>query len=158
MTSFGDKRLPKRFWDKIVTEPNSGCWLWIGATTSRGYGHIRFGYKLQRVHRIIACIRDNIYLPYDKKWVVDHRCNTTVCCNPDHLNITTVSQNTFLGCKREKFCRKCSKLINREGILCKGCFQTPKQKSDRYYRKNKHKIRKKAREYQRKKRCNETTI
>ena len=34
--------LMDRFWDKVVVEPNSGCWLWDGATTN-GYGQIQRG-------------------------------------------------------------------------------------------------------------------
>lgn len=36
-----DSRLPDRFWDKIEPEPNSGCWLWIGALRTNGYGTLR---------------------------------------------------------------------------------------------------------------------
>jgi hypothetical protein len=30
--SLFDDRLPIRLWSKVVPEPNSGCWLWIGAS------------------------------------------------------------------------------------------------------------------------------
>ncbi len=42
---WGDSRLPNRFWDKVVPEPNSGCWLWIGAVTPTGYGVIGLGTR-----------------------------------------------------------------------------------------------------------------
>lgn len=28
--NWGDLRLPVRFWENCVPEPNSGCWIWIG--------------------------------------------------------------------------------------------------------------------------------
>lgn len=31
MFTFGDARLPERFWNFVYPEPNSGCWLWAGS-------------------------------------------------------------------------------------------------------------------------------
>jgi hypothetical protein len=30
------KNTAESFWDNVVPEPNSGCWLWIGADDARG--------------------------------------------------------------------------------------------------------------------------
>ena len=38
MANFGDERLPQRFWSKVSPCPMSGCWIWTGTTTQRGYG------------------------------------------------------------------------------------------------------------------------
>ena len=40
LMDYGDPRLPDRFWAKVYPEPNTGCWLWSGATTGNGYGII----------------------------------------------------------------------------------------------------------------------
>jgi hypothetical protein len=36
VVEFLDPRLPDRFWSKCMPEPNSGCWLWLGAVGSSG--------------------------------------------------------------------------------------------------------------------------
>ena len=48
---FGDRRVPPRFWDKVSPEPNSGCWLWLGSVTAKGYGEFWAGDRLERAHR-----------------------------------------------------------------------------------------------------------
>lgn len=35
----------------VMPEPNSGCWLWIGAASKHGYGNFRVGYKQVKAHR-----------------------------------------------------------------------------------------------------------
>ena len=67
-------------------EPNSGCWLWCGGTTSHGrYGAIRDGDNVITAHRaawILAFgeIPDGMH--------VCHKCDVTMCVNPDHLFLT----------------------------------------------------------------------
>jgi len=29
-----------RFYEKLIPEPNSGCWIWIGAITKLNYGSL----------------------------------------------------------------------------------------------------------------------
>ena len=45
------KTLQTRFDEKYIPEPNSGCWLWIAAT-SRGYGQIGINGKNKYAHRL----------------------------------------------------------------------------------------------------------
>jgi len=40
--SFGDNRLPGRFWSKV--EQRGICWIWIAATYE-GYGRIHYNGK-----------------------------------------------------------------------------------------------------------------
>lgn len=41
---------------KIICDPNSGCWLWVGRCTKLGYGNIAFyyrtGLKSRKAHRV----------------------------------------------------------------------------------------------------------
>lgn len=89
--SFFDSRLPDRFWSKCTPEPTSGCWLWMG-TTVDDYGRFWCNGRVRRVHRYVyetvrGAIPDGL--------TIDHRCNTTICVNPDHLDAVTNKANVL---------------------------------------------------------------
>lgn len=81
----------KRFHEKVYPEPNSGCWLWGGNVTDRGYGRVYLNNKSIKAHRVSVEIHRNITLK--KEDVICHKCNNTYCVNPDHLYIGTQSEN-----------------------------------------------------------------
>ena len=71
--------------DKIIIDDN-GCWLWQGATTTKGYG----SYSSKRVHRMsyelfVGAIPTGMY--------VLHSCDVRLCCNPEHLRLGTAKDN-----------------------------------------------------------------
>lgn len=71
--------------------PESGCWLWTGATNNRGYGRISAGGgRTQYAHRI-AYIEFKGGIP--DGFEVCHKCDTPSCCNPDHLFIGSHWEN-----------------------------------------------------------------
>lgn len=84
----------ERYWKYVIPEPNSGCWLWIGATTQRGYGHIlrgrQGGYVL--AHRLSYEMHKG---PIPEGMMVLHKCDNPFCSNPDHLYIGSAQQNTI---------------------------------------------------------------
>ncbi len=139
--NFLDERLPERFWNKVIPEPNSGCWLWIGATSNKGYGYftIRRPHSV-RVHRMTyEVIHGQIVSGLD----IDHLCRTRCCCNPMHMEAVTRQVNLLRGdthasanaakthCKRghaltadnirpscgpRRACRECARLRQRGGL------------------------------------------
>ena len=88
----------ERFDKLFIPEPNSGCWLWLGAlSTSRGgsqYGRVAFNGKNARAHRVsyqmvIGEIPHGLQL--------DHLCRMPCCVNPDHLEPVSNAENTLRG-------------------------------------------------------------
>lgn len=72
---------------------DDGCWLWLGQKQG-GYGRTSYRGRLWMVHRITYTeIRGEI----PSGMQIDHLCMRTSCCNPDHLEVVTQSQNIRRG-------------------------------------------------------------
>ena len=79
-----------RFWEKVMPEPNSGCWLWTGCLTSAGYSQLMTGSKKLRTARIEYGHRISYEMhfgPIPEGLHVDHKCQLPCCVNPQHLQI-----------------------------------------------------------------------
>lgn len=88
--NFGDTRLPDRFWSKVIPEPNSGCWLWLGYAAPLGYGSFRTGQDMSAAHRVsyLTLVGE---IPIGL--VLDHLCRVRCCVNPVHLEPVTQKEN-----------------------------------------------------------------
>lgn len=75
---------------RTIPEPNTGCLLWFGATTSGGYGNLDVYGKQTYAHRY-AWERERGTIPADLE--IDHLCHVRSCCNVDHLRLATRTQN-----------------------------------------------------------------
>ena len=78
-----------RFCAKVSPEPNTGCWLWTGATV-RGYGQFWQGDRKILAHRF-AYVNLVGLVPIGKE--LDHLCRVRCCCNPAHLEPVTRREN-----------------------------------------------------------------
>lgn len=79
------------FESKVMPEPNSGCWLWLGAASGRhGYGHTRHLGEQISAHRAAWLIYQGEIAP---GMFVCHKCDNPHCCNPEHLFLGSHADN-----------------------------------------------------------------
>ncbi len=114
---------------RFMAEPMSGCWLWIGDCTVRGYG--RFNGQL--AHRasyelFVGRIPEGL--------VIDHKCRTLCCVNPDHLEPVTQAENVRRGRASENRKETCEKhglkFEQRNGKGQRICLECSREISRRY--------------------------
>lgn len=135
------KRLPysnlQEYLDtRAIPEPNSGCYIWMGAITTSGYpagnAHRR-AYKLTGKTVPIGC-------------ELDHTCRVRCCINPDHLEPVTHKQNLLRGAntfaalnKNKVYCIRghllsATAYITKNGSrTCRVCVNIKKSSLKEYY-------------------------
>ena len=86
--------LEDRFWAKVNRTTSDGCWVWIGARNSNGYGvfYTKEGSRL--AHRIAYEI---MVSPIPIGLEPDHLCRTPGCVKPSHLELVTHQVNMGRG-------------------------------------------------------------
>lgn len=88
----GKPNTPENFWSHV--DKTGNCWVYIGARTDRGYGHVRYGGRDWKAHRLAWAL---IYGPIPPGLCVLHDCpggDNPSCCRPDHLKLGTKADNT----------------------------------------------------------------
>jgi hypothetical protein len=77
-----------------VAKPVGQCWTWTGATSDGGYGVVRWGGKIGRVHRLVY---EAMVGPITAGLDLDHLCRNRACYNPAHLEPVTRGENIRRG-------------------------------------------------------------
>lgn len=83
------KSTHERFKEKYLVNEETGCWEWQASLTS-GYGQFYYNEKQGTAHRYSY---EHFNGPIPDGLHVMHKCNNSVCCNPDHLKLGTHSDN-----------------------------------------------------------------
>lgn len=85
----------ERFLDFLSPEPNTGCWLWLGALNPEGYGV--FGTGMRRPKTMLAHRWGYEYFvdPIPDGMQLDHICRVRCCVNPRHLRPVTSRENSY---------------------------------------------------------------
>lgn len=82
----------ERLWSKVIISGPDDCWVWTGYKSPKGYGQMKDeNNKVDRVHRI-ALRLSGVCVGFGT--VVLHECDNPPCCNPAHLRIGTIADNT----------------------------------------------------------------
>lgn len=111
--------------DKTTGDHNrTGCWLWIGAIDSNGYGVATNADNATRgAHRVVYELEVG---PIPDGYTIHHRCYVRNCVNPAHLEPLTSEENTSDVVKKCRFPQKPNKAQReatarwRAGVCRKG--------------------------------------
>ena len=87
----------QRFFAHISPEPNSGCWLWDGATTHDGYALLTIDHRQVYVHRWAY---ERFVAKIPRGTDSDHLCRVRSCVNPAHIEPVTRRENLRRGVGR----------------------------------------------------------
>ncbi|MEO5744948.1 MAG: HNH endonuclease [Terracoccus sp.] len=73
---------------------SSGCWIWKGRISDKGYAEFALGGNKRAAHRVSWVIfKGNILAGAQ----LDHLCRVRYCVNPDHLDPVDARTNLLRG-------------------------------------------------------------
>ncbi len=79
-----------RFWNKVKGGSKEECWLWQSAMTHNNYGTFEMRGVSLRAHRVAYALT---FGKVPEGMCVRHKCDNSICCNPNHLLLGTVEDN-----------------------------------------------------------------
>lgn len=92
---FRENEMPSwgsRFVAQVQLDGASGCWLWTGRPSGKGYAQLRVGDRRPVAHRLMW---EYVNGPVPDGLFLDHLCRTRHCVNPSHLEPVTSRENTM---------------------------------------------------------------
>lgn len=86
-----------------IKEPKTGCWIWIGKITNRGYGVTAEGTHAHRYVYWLYNGKKNTKLDHH------HKCHVKLCVNPAHIKLLSrkkhLTRHRKLSLKKAKLIR-----------------------------------------------------
>lgn len=91
--------LQQRLDERVQRGTHDECWPWIGTVNKNShYGTFtanRDGTAFTLYAHRLAWIATNGLIPAG--YTIDHRCENRLCCNPAHMLLATLSENSRRG-------------------------------------------------------------
>lgn len=84
---------------RFTRVPWSGCWIWLGALTGKGYGSMSQGRYAHRV--FYEAFYGYGSVPDDQ--MVLHKCDIKCCVNPLHLFVGSHRDNVFDAIRKGRY-------------------------------------------------------
>lgn len=129
---------------KVMTIPESGCWMWIGNTDKWGYAVCRVDYRRKFVHRLSY---EFFVGPIPKSLQLDHLCRVRCCVNPKHLEPVTARENVRRSPIHNKWRTHCKRghEFNLENTAYNGggkryCKQCCREKARKIHTRDKNEM------------------
>ncbi len=93
----------QRVINQSIPEPNSGCWLWLGACGSSGYPQMTVKDENTGKRKSVRVTRYMCFGSIDPETDLFalHKCDVKICVNPDHLYSGTQNQNVHDAISRD---------------------------------------------------------
>jgi hypothetical protein len=77
---------------QIVVD-DAGCHIWQGSTNGGGYGQLRVEGRNWLAHRLAFALQHGPLPSGRGRVLILHKCDVTLCCNPQHLYLGSHNDN-----------------------------------------------------------------